>query len=383
MEPFSITLPGMVLSPPTAADVDQIFTLCQDDEIQRWTTVPSPYERSHAEDFCLRSTPQDWQMGLNLTWAIRDHRGDVLGMIALLSRSEGNWEVGYWLGAAHRGQGHLVKALNAVIDCAFNPTGPIHARRMLWRCSFDGNVPNWASWRAAWRVGFHKQGRERSAEPGRPNVGTQSTGASQSTHTITPRRDHWLADLLPDDPRRPAAPWDGPVPHSPLSAFEQEACPTDSHTLREGDCPEGLVARFQRLYERPIATDGPHLHRDSVGLRMRLISEEFGELFEAVYGTTARSVVDEATRRAMDNDEENRDVVGAADALADLIYVIYGMALEMGIDLPAVLAEVQRSNMSKMGPDGHPILRADGKVLKGPGYFPPDVSAVLKRSQEF
>ena len=54
-------------------------------------------------------------------------------------------------------------------------------------------------------------------------------------------------------------------------------------------------------------------------------------------------------------------------------------ALETGIDLPAVLAEVQRSNLSKLGPDGRPIYREDGKVLKGPGYFSPDVAGVLKR----
>ena len=67
----------------------------------------------------------------------------------------------------------------------------------------------------------------------------------------------------------------------------------------------------------------------------------------------------------------------AADALADLIYVIYGMALETGIDLASVLAEVQRSNMSKLGADGKPVYREDGKVLKGPDYFPPNVEAVL------
>ena len=55
------------------------------------------------------------------------------------------------------------------------------------------------------------------------------------------------------------------------------------------------------------------------------------------------------------------------------------MALETGIDLAAVLAEVQRSNMSKLGADGRPIYREDGKVLKGSGYFAPDVADVLRR----
>ena len=70
-------------------------------------------------------------------------------------------------------------------------------------------------------------------------------------------------------------------------------------------------------------------------------------------------------------------MVEAADALADLVYVVYGMAIESGIDLDRVLAEVQASNLSKLMPDGTVRLRGDGKVLKGPGFFPPDVRRAL------
>ena len=113
-------------------------------------------------------------------------------------------------------------------------------------------------------------------------------------------------------------------------------------------------------------------------MRMSLIAEEFAELVGAVYGQAARTEVESGYRRAVVADDGARDTVEAADALADLIYVIYGMALETGIDLAAVLAEVQRSNMSKLGADGKPIYREDGKVLKGPGYFAPDVAEVLR-----
>ena len=74
---------------------------------------------------------------------------------------------------------------------------------------------------------------------------------------------------------------------------------------------------------------------------------------------------------------EEFDTVGVADALADIVYVAYGAALSYGIDLDAVLREVHRANMSKLGPDGHPILREDGKVLKPETYMPPDVERVL------
>jgi predicted HAD superfamily Cof-like phosphohydrolase len=60
-----------------------------------------------------------------------------------------------------------------------------------------------------------------------------------------------------------------------------------------------------------------------------------------------------------------------------MAYVIYGTACEYGIPLDAVLDEVHRSNMSKLGADGRPVYRTDGKVLKGPAFRPPDIAAVL------
>jgi predicted HAD superfamily Cof-like phosphohydrolase len=68
-----------------------------------------------------------------------------------------------------------------------------------------------------------------------------------------------------------------------------------------------------------------------------------------------------------------------AHELADVVYTVYGTALVCGIDLDAVIAEVHRANMSKLGPDGRPVLRADGKVLKGDGYQPPGIAAELRR----
>jgi len=74
---------------------------------------------------------------------------------------------------------------------------------------------------------------------------------------------------------------------------------------------------------------------------------------------------------------EKEDLVGIADALADIVYVVYGTALTYGIDLDSVLREVHRSNMSKLGDDGKPLIRGDGKVLKSERYFPPDIASVL------
>lgn len=67
-----------------------------------------------------------------------------------------------------------------------------------------------------------------------------------------------------------------------------------------------------------------------------------------------------------------------AHELADVVYVAYGTALVHGIDLDAVIAEIHRANMTKLGPDGRVSRRADGKVLKGDHYQAPDVSDVLR-----
>lgn len=78
---------------------------------------------------------------------------------------------------------------------------------------------------------------------------------------------------------------------------------------------------------------------------------------------------------------ENGDLIEVADALGDMLYILCGTILEHGMQfkIEEVFNEIQRSNMSKLGADGKPIYRADGKVLKGPNYFKPDIAAVLKK----
>ncbi len=95
---------------------------------------------------------------------------------------------------------------------------------------------------------------------------------------------------------------------------------------------------------------------ETVALRLSLIQEEHDELVKAV------------------NDE---DLVEVADALTDLLYVVYGMGHAFGINLDLAFNNVHASNMSKMGEDGKPIYREDGKVLKGPNYFPPKIKRAL------
>ena len=75
------------------------------------------------------------------------------------------------------------------------------------------------------------------------------------------------------------------------------------------------------------------------------------------------------------------DLVEVADALGDMLYILCGTILSHGLQdvIEDVFDEIQRSNMSKLGEDGKPIYREDGKVLKGPNYFKPDIKGVLER----
>jgi len=77
----------------------------------------------------------------------------------------------------------------------------------------------------------------------------------------------------------------------------------------------------------------------------------------------------------------NNDLVEVADALGDMLYILCGTIIEHGMQhkIEAVFNEIQRSNMSKLGADGKPIYREDGKVLKGPNYFKPNILKILEK----
>ena len=78
---------------------------------------------------------------------------------------------------------------------------------------------------------------------------------------------------------------------------------------------------------------------------------------------------------------QNGDLVEVADALGDMLYILCGTMLSHGMQdkMGEVFLEIQQSNMSKLGEDGHPIFREDGKVLKGPNYFKPNIGEILEK----
>ena len=92
------------------------------------------------------------------------------------------------------------------------------------------------------------------------------------------------------------------------------------------------------------------------------------------------NLMDEENKEYLEAAQEN-NLVEVADALGDMLYILCGTILEHGMQykIEEVFNEIQRSNMSKLGADGKPIYREDGKVLKGPNYFQPNIKSILEQ----
>lgn len=180
MEPVALRTERLELSVPTDADVDAIYEACQDPDIQRYTPVPVPYERQHAESF-VAQVAKDWESGPHLTWAIRE-QGRLVGTIGLYRiDGKGDGEIGYWVAPEFRRGGRLLEAAKAVIDWGFAADG-LNLARIEWRAV----VGNEASARVARSLGFAYEGTLRQALVG-------SHG----------RDDGWVAGLLRSDDRMP------------------------------------------------------------------------------------------------------------------------------------------------------------------------------------
>ena len=106
--------------------------------------------------------------------------------------------------------------------------------------------------------------------------------------------------------------------------------------------------------------NSPSLNNESFNLRYKLMKEENDEYLNAC---------------------KDGDIVEIADALGDMMYILCGTILSHGLQhkIEEVFEEIQSSNMSKLGVNGKPILREDGKILKGPNYFKPNILNILKK----
>ena len=120
----------------------------------------------------------------------------------------------------------------------------------------------------------------------------------------------------------------------------------------------GKVKEFMDAFGQEVVTKPEWPDAKTMELRMDLIEEEVEEFNDACFNASG-------------------SLVDIADALSDILYVVYGAGHAFGIDLDKCFSEVHRSNMSKLGEDGKPIYRDDGKVLKGKNFQEPNLKEVM------
>ncbi len=121
------------------------------------------------------------------------------------------------------------------------------------------------------------------------------------------------------------------------------------------------VKEFTEAFNIKYSKDmNPNLDQPTIDLRFRLMEEENQEYLEAA---------------------KNNDIVEIADALGDILYILCGTILAHGLQdkIVEVFNEIQKSNMSKLDINGKPVIREDGKILKGPNYFKPKIREILEK----
>lgn len=184
MKPVTLGTERLLLDAPTAADVDDVTRHCQDPFFETFLTLPWPYHRSDARFFVDEFVPDRWASGAEASWAIRQAGGgELLGVIGLRMATA---DVGFWIGAEHRGKGFVTEAVGAVCDWVFTH-GIGDIRSIRWECL----VGNLASAAVARKSGFSFAG----------------TGPAAMVYRDGTRPDSWRGILHLDDDRLVKTGW--------------------------------------------------------------------------------------------------------------------------------------------------------------------------------
>ncbi|MFG2332337.1 GNAT family N-acetyltransferase [Streptomyces sp. NPDC048604] len=187
MEPVTLTTDRLLLDAFVPEDAEAVHASCQDPDIQRWTTVPSPYARSDAEYFLNGMVPDGWRSDSEYNFAVRLRDGGrPVAAAGLHHPNAGTWEIGFWTDKEHRGRGYMTEAVLGLARWAFTSLG---CTRLEWRAEV-GNAPSRG---VVEKAGFTMEGVLRA---GIANKGTL--------------RDCWVGALLPSDLGLPS-----PLPYLP------------------------------------------------------------------------------------------------------------------------------------------------------------------------
>lgn len=140
----TLTTPRLRLDQLQAGDLDRVVEYCRDPLFETTMNTPWPYEPEHADFFIGEHAPRGWRENTEYTWAIRERDdGLLLGAIGYRQASR---DLGYWLGAPHRGHGFMTEAAGAVVDWLF----ALGHQELFWEC-VPGNL---ASAGVARKLGF-------------------------------------------------------------------------------------------------------------------------------------------------------------------------------------------------------------------------------------
>ncbi|MFJ4695025.1 GNAT family N-acetyltransferase [Streptomyces sp. NPDC088766] len=191
MEPVTLTTDRLVLRPVGPRDTDAVHAAAQDPDIQRWTTIPSPYLAEHARGFTEQLAPEGWANRSVFTFGVFLPDDSLTGLLSLTMRSLDTAEIGFWTTREHRGHGYTTEATVTACRWAFTH---LAVDRVEWRAE----VGNTASLAVARNAGFTLEGTLRSA--------INNKGV---------RRDCWVASLLPSDLALPSAAPYLPAPAHP------------------------------------------------------------------------------------------------------------------------------------------------------------------------
>ncbi|MFD3723118.1 GNAT family N-acetyltransferase [Streptomyces sp. NPDC058674] len=191
MDPITLTTARLDLRPFVPADEDEVYAAAQDPDIQRWTMVPSPYERAHAHGFVNQVVPNGWREDTGYSFAVRlGAGGPLVAAVGVHVREPDGHEIGFWTVREHRGKGYMPEAVDAVARWTFTALG---SPRLEWRAE-AGNAGSRA---VAQKAGFRFEGTLRA--------GIRRNGTA---------RDCWIGALLPSDLGLPSA-----LPHLPPPAL--------------------------------------------------------------------------------------------------------------------------------------------------------------------
>jgi RimJ/RimL family protein N-acetyltransferase len=152
MKPVRLSTRRLVLDAPDRGDLQLITQYCQDPRFVAWMTLPWPYRREHAEYFVDRIVDPGWADDSEYTWALRDVDGAPLK--GVIGWRRGGRDLGYWLGAPHRGNGFMTEAVTAVCDWLF-----ANGEELV---TWEAVIPNTDSLAIARRAGFSFTGQRPS-----------------------------------------------------------------------------------------------------------------------------------------------------------------------------------------------------------------------------